>query len=76
MKDNKLYFIYSSDGKQYINTCYGIKELSYFLNRQEWRVKKDLEGVSRKRKLENKLIKDKNGNKYVILGQDDLMIGR
>lgn len=74
--DKMMYFIYSADGKQYVNTCIGLKELSYFLNRQEWRVKKDLLLARRKRKTENKLIMDKNKNQYVIISEKELDIGR
>ena len=71
MKDNKWYFVYTEGAKSYINTYVGVKDVSTFLNRQEWRVKKDLELSRRKKKLENKIIKDKNGNKYTILNEEE-----
>lgn len=70
-KDNKWYFVYTTGANSYINTCVGVKELSVFLNRQEWRVKKDLLASKRKKKLENKIIKDKNGNEYTILSEEE-----
>lgn len=70
-EDKTMYFIYSEDGKQYIDTCIGIKQLSYFLNRQSYRVKKDLENIKRKRIFENKLIKSKQGLKFIIISEKD-----
>jgi len=73
---NKVsYFVYSEDRKELYLMAIGIEELSYFLNRQAWRVKKDLENIRRKRKTENKLIKDKNNNLYTIISEEELRIG-
>lgn len=77
VKDTTMYFVYQVlPKKDYIDTFYGIKNLSVFLQRQEWRVKKDLENIRRKRKEENKRIKDKFGKEYIILSQDDLIKGK
>lgn len=70
--DKRMFFIYSDNAKEYIETCIGIKELSKFLNRQEWRIEKDLEKIRTKRKAENKLIKDKNGRLYTILTEKEM----
>lgn len=75
VKDKTMYFVYSEDAQSYITTCIGTKELSTFLNRQEWRVKKDLELARRKRKAENKRIKDKNNNLYVVISEKEFKIG-
>ena len=76
-KDTTMYFVYQIQPKKdYIDTFYGIKNLSVFLQRQDWRVRKDLENIKRKRKEENKRIKDKFGKEYIILSQDDLIKGK
>lgn len=75
-KDMTMYFIYSEDGKQYIDSCIGLKQLSYFLNRQEWRIKRELKNIRRKRKTENKLIKNKQGLKFIIISERELQIGK
>lgn len=75
-KDMTMYFIYSEDGKQYIDSCIGLKQLSYFLNRQEWRIKRELEKIRRKRKAENKLIKNKQGLKFIIISEKELQLGK
>lgn len=77
VKDTTMYFVYQIEPKRdYIDTFYGIKNLSVFLQRQEWRVRKDLESIRRKRKEENKRIKNKFGTEYIVLSQDDLIKGR
>ena len=75
-KDMTMYFIYSEDGKQYIDSCIGLKQLSYFLNRQEWRIKRELKNIRRKRKAENKLIKNKQGLKFIIISEKELQLGK
>ena len=75
-KDMTMYFIYSEDGKQYIDSCIGLKQLSYFLNRQEWRIKRELKNIRRKRKAENKLIKNKQGLKFIIISEKVLQLGK
>lgn len=75
-KDMTMYFIYSEDGKQYIDSCIGLKQLSYFLNRQEWRIKRELKNIRRKRKTENKLIKNKQGLKFIIISERELQLGK
>lgn len=72
VEDKRMFFIYTKGGVKHINTCYGIKELSKFLNRQEWRIEKDLEKIKLKRKAESRLIKDKNGRIYTILTEKEM----
>lgn len=74
--DKTWYFVLDKDTGMYITTCMGTKQLSKFLNRQEWRVIKDLAIIKRKRKEENKLIKDKNGNKYRVLNEKEFFIDK
>lgn len=75
VKDTTMYFIYSQDGKRYVHTCIGLDELSKFLDRQAWRVEKDLQVARRKRKAENKLIKDKHNNLYVVISEKEMRLG-
>ena len=66
------YFIYSEDRKTLYFMAIGIEELSKFLNRRKSNVENDLKKISRKRKEENKLIKNQQGLKFVILTQKEM----
>ena len=72
VKNTPAYFVYSADGKEFYKMCFGIEELSYFLNRQKGRVEKDLERARKMRKEENKLIKNKQGLKFKILSEKEM----
>lgn len=74
--DKTWYFVLTKDKGNYIHTCIGTKELAKFLDRQEWRIKKDLLLIKRKRKEEHKLIKDKHGNEYRVLNEKEFFIDK
>ena len=70
---NKVsYFVYSEDRKELYLMAIGIEELSKFLNRRKSNVEKDLKEISRKRKEENKLIKNQQGLKFMILTEKEM----
>lgn len=70
--NEKLYFIYSYDSKQYEYTCYGLKELAYFLRRDLNNVKVSLRKIKQKKQ---DFIKGASGFKYIVLTEDDLRGG-
>lgn len=71
-KFGKMYFIYSKDGKEYIHTCIGVKELSKFLSRD---IQSVWGSISRLRKGTLKHIKNYNGDYFTIISEDDMRIG-
>lgn len=69
----KLFFIYSKDGKEYINTCLGYKELCEFLGRDKNSVSNTIWKMN-KGKLNH--IRDYEGKTYMLITEEDLIGGK
>lgn len=68
-----MYFLYSVDGKEYINTCIGIDELARFLNRKRQNVLTSLRNLKKSRKKKYKI--RGAGTTFTIISEDDLRKG-
>lgn len=81
MKNKELIFIFTEDPVNYYNTALGYTELAEILGRPVASVRNSVSSIRKYNKTHRKnkkelIVKDKNGNKYLLITETELKEGK
>ena len=81
MRNKELIFIFTTDPMNYYDTALGYGELAEILSRPVTSVRNSINNIEKYNKLHKKnkkelIVKDKNGNKYLLVTETELKEGK
>ena len=80
-RNKELIFMFTTSPMNYYNTALGVQELAQILNRPVASVRSSINRVvkynrTHKKNKKELIVKDKNGNKYLLITETELKEGK